>query len=212
MPMEKGARAFIGSEERLENLVADHRGGQRQISAGETLGQTEKIGRYVFVGGDDHFPEPAKGDEDLIENQMDAVFATELGDAVHETGWLELHSRRALDGRFENDASGLAGLLGEQRTQGVETRFGVRFAKLACPFAAEWRGKMLGWKTPRTKPLVEKPAIAHRHRAKRITVIRSSEADDAAFFRAAFELPELKRHFQRDLDRIGTIVAVEDLS
>src|SRR5207253_1187121 len=65
--VKKRALALVGAEKRGENLLARERRGQRQVAAGQPLGEAEKIGRHALVGADEHRAEPAERDEHLVE-------------------------------------------------------------------------------------------------------------------------------------------------
>ena len=209
VPVEERPAAGVRTEEGGVDLLARERGRERQVARGQPLREAEKIRRHSLLRANEHRAEPAEGDEDLVKDQMDPVLAAEGRHCQGKPRRLQPHPGRPLDGRLENQAGRAVRLGLEEDAEGPQARFGVGQADPAIPFAAFGGGEMGRGEAPGPETLMEKPAVAYRHRPEGVAMVAASQPDDPALFRSAGELPILEGKLECDLDGPGAVVAEE---
>ena len=67
------AAFVIRAEERVVDCVVGHRRGHRQVAAGESFAQAQKIGHDVLLLAGEHRARAAQADGDFVGNQEHVV-------------------------------------------------------------------------------------------------------------------------------------------
>ena len=80
MTVEKGLESIEGAEKTAENLICGERGRKGQVSAGDALGNAQKIGFYVFFIAGKHVACPSETGCHFIGNQENIVFPGDLSE------------------------------------------------------------------------------------------------------------------------------------
>src|SRR5689334_6711948 len=102
--MEEGLAFRWFAEEGVEDFLSRECRGQREITAGDPLGDAHQIRLHVFVFAGEHLAGAAEADGDFVADEQGAAAIAQLANAAEEAGWLDDHSGRALDNRL--DANG----------------------------------------------------------------------------------------------------------
>ena len=99
--MQKSARDIVVIE-RAVNGVARQHTRQRQITAGQTFGQTNKIGqdRSLFIR--EHRPRPPEAGHDFIRDQMHAVLIAQRTCIAQIICVIDAHAGSTLHQRLHN--------------------------------------------------------------------------------------------------------------
>ena len=190
--VEKGPPARIGAEKGRVDLLPRQGGGEREIAGGESLGQAEEVRRDSFGGADQHRAQASEGDEDPRPR----------------SGGLQIPGRA---GRHRRDEAGRR----RRRMPAAPCTDGSRIKHAVCPAfvppaggagrraqagTAIGRphagrpvpgrpGRKMGsaGKHQGRKQVVEKTAVAHRHRSERVFAVIALEPMpiDAALLRPA---------------------------
>src|SRR5207244_6597380 len=86
VPVEEGLLRFEGAEEALVDRVCRDGRGERQVSAGESLGEAEDVRDDLLLLGGEQAPGAAEPRGHLVADEQDAVVAAGLGDAAQVPG------------------------------------------------------------------------------------------------------------------------------
>ena len=103
--MKKGLALGVAAQKGLPDLVGRQRGGQRQVAAGQALGQAQQVGRHSFLFAGEHRAGAAEADRHFVGNQQHVVppgqlaHAAQIAARVHEHAGRRLHQRLDHDGR-----------------------------------------------------------------------------------------------------------------
>ncbi len=177
------------TEEGREDPFRRERGGERQVAAGESLGEAEKIGNDLFVLAGEHFSGATKSGHHFIENQEHAGSVAFLAKFAEHPGWPEPHPGGALEEGFDHDGGHIAV---------VKTGERVEFGGGGNPG---------NWKFMASDSFVECSDAAEARCAKRVAMIGSIKRNKPGPLRVTFVLPKLHRHFHRGLDGCGSVIA-----
>ena len=104
-------------------------GGEAQGAAREGFPYAEDVGRDVGVVSGKKSSSPSEARGDLIENQRNPVFLSEIVHAAEEFGRVEPHSTRALHNGFENDRGRLLFMTEEGGLEGRPVGVVARLAE-----------------------------------------------------------------------------------
>ncbi len=104
--MKKRLELGVLPEERLEDLCGRQRGGQRQVTGCQALGQRHEIRRHVFLFAGKHRSRPAEPGHDLIGDQQRAALVADLSQFRQQAARPQSHPCRSLDQRFDTDRCG----------------------------------------------------------------------------------------------------------
>src|SRR5204862_4367263 len=80
--VEEGLELLELAEKALVDLLRRQGGGQRQVAAGDALGQAEQVGRDVLLLAGEHRAGAAEAGGHLVEDEQDVVAVAELADAA----------------------------------------------------------------------------------------------------------------------------------
>ena len=69
VPVKESFEMFVVAEKRREDSLGGKRRRQRQITAGNALGDTENIRRHAGMVAREHFSGAAKAGGDLVDNE-----------------------------------------------------------------------------------------------------------------------------------------------
>ncbi len=92
----------VAPEKRVVDLVGGERGGDRQVPAGQPLGEAQKIRRHPFALAREQRARAAEAGGHLVENQQRAVLAARRGRAREKSLRQHEHAGRRLHARLED--------------------------------------------------------------------------------------------------------------
>ena len=167
--VEEGAELLVRAEEALVDPLGGERGGQRQVAAGDALGQAQQVGRDALVLAGEH-PSRCGRSRSPPRRRSAArrggrtARAPRAGSPsrVHE------HARGALHQRLDDHRRDLALVLRERArsmSRGV-ARLGLSVSNSSGRYSR-----------------VEQVDPADRHRADRVAVVGVAQADEARALR-----------------------------
>ncbi len=136
--MEKAARQRVVVKRGVDRVGGHHRG-QRQIAAGQALGQTQKIGSDAGLLVREEGAGATEADHDLVADQMDAVAVARFAGQAQIMRIVHDHPAGPLHQRFDDERGQgfmVCGQIGVQRRRRARRHVG---ASLARPGGAEIR-------------------------------------------------------------------------
>ncbi len=66
----------------IDDALVDQDAADRRVAAAEALGHGEEVGRHAVLGAGIHMTGAAHADNDLVEDQQDAVTVADLAQAL----------------------------------------------------------------------------------------------------------------------------------
>jgi hypothetical protein len=194
--VEEGALLVRGAEEALVDPLGRQRRRQRQVAAGEALGEAHQVGRHVLLLTGEHRPGAAEAGRHLVADQQHAEAVAELACLAQEAGRVDEHPGGALDERLDDQRRDLFLVAGEHPLQ-VGGVAGL---------------DRVSGEEQRPVGRVEEVDAADRDRADRVAVVGLAHVRERgpAPVLATTLLLELEGHLERDLDRGRPCFGVED--
>ena len=177
------------AQKSLEDALRGERGGEREVAAGEPLGEAQKIGNDSFVLAGEHFSGAPEAGHHLVENQKHTRRIAFFPKFAQHSAWPEAHPGRSLDQGFDHHRRHIAI---------VETGERLEFGGRGNP----GDGKLVA-----RDGFVERTDAAEARRAERVAVVGAIKGHKPRPLGRALVLPELHRHFHRRLDGCGSVVA-----
>ncbi|MNJ20615.1 hypothetical protein D3C77_149500 [compost metagenome] len=199
--MEEGAQGRVVVVERAVYLVGGQAGSQRQVAAGQGLGQAEEVGTDAGLLTREHRAGAAESHGDFVMDQVDAVAITGLAQQLEVHRMVHAHAAGALDQRLDDHGGDRGMVLGQGLLHGGEHVARVFFP--AHAFRAQVAIRAWHLEGIEQQGLVgfgEQRYIADRHRGDGFAVVAVAQGDEALFLRLAFVQPVVKAHFQRDFN------------
>ena len=185
---------LIFAEEGRVDLLGRQGRGERQIAAGDALGEAQEIGRDRLLLAREHRPGAAEAGRDLVADEEHVVLGAELARGAQEAGRLQQHAGGALHQRLDDERGEL-----------------VRRARRACCSSASIVGAHAQHvEEQRMEDLVEEIDAADADRADGVAVIGVGEREELLLLGAAALLLILEGDLERDLDGGRARVGVED--
>jgi hypothetical protein len=197
------------ADERGVDLLRRQRGRERQVAGGEPFREAEEIRDDAVNLGDGERTDPPEASEDLIEDEVHAMGAAEVGDGFHEARGLLDHPRGTLHPRLEDQAGRGGAVALQEALQRGQRGSGVRALDLAGTFGVDRGRESLRGEEPRIEAAVELGALADGHRPKGIAMVGAFHRDHPAFGGLADELPVLERELQGHLHGVAAVVGEE---
>ena len=108
MAVEEGPELLELAEEPLVHALGGQRGRERQVAAGDALGEAEEVGRDAFVLAGEHPPRAAEAGGHLVEDQQHAVAVAELADLAQVALGMDQDAGGALHERLHDHGGDLA--------------------------------------------------------------------------------------------------------
>ena len=126
----RGRRSLLlgGAEEGLVDALGGERRRERQVAAGQALGEAEQVGRDALLLAGEHRAGAAEAGRDLVADQQHAVRVAELAHGAQVAGRVDEHPGGALDERLDDHRGDLLLVRGEDRARG----------RPASPGSAAW--------------------------------------------------------------------------
>ncbi|MNC84557.1 hypothetical protein D3C83_01130 [compost metagenome] len=210
--MEKSPRHVVVVE-RLVDGVARHYARERQVAAGDALGQQQKIRRDAGLLVGEETAGAAEAGHDLVGDQVHLVTVAERPRPPQVFRVVHRHAARPLHQRLDDQCRGLAVMPLEVLFESPRAAHGVVARRLpllrqppvgACHLAALHDERRIG--------VLEEGDVGHRQRAERLPVIAAGEADEAGLGRPSRVAPVMKAHLERDLDRGRAVARIEAMA
>ena len=143
MGVQEAARHFIVVE-RLVNVVARQGNGQRQVTSGYALGQTQDVRADIRLFACQKTPGAAESDRYFVGDQMHIVAIAQLSDFAQKTRVVHGHAASGLNQGFDNEGCRVGMLCGQIRLQRTRGPPGNVFGFLAGAGIAPIRRSSLG--------------------------------------------------------------------
>ena len=182
---------------------------EREITARQPFREAQEVGHHGLGLAGGQGAEATEAGEDLVEDEVDAVVAAEVGDGRDEARGLLDHAGGALHARLQDEAGQALAALREQPGERLERGRAVRARDAAGALGMRGRGQAMDGEEPGFEAGVEGPAVSQGHRAEGVAVVGAREGRDLAALQAAGELPVLEGELERDLDGVGAVVGEE---
>ena len=150
------------AEERVVHGLGRERRGERQVAAGDALGDAHQVGRDVLLLAGEHRARAAEADRDLVADQQHAELVAQLAHRPQVALRVHEHPGRALDERLDDHRGDpLAVRLEQPPHVGRVAGLGV-----------------VGLEQQPPERGVEQVDAADRHRADRVAVVGVAQADE----------------------------------
>ena len=210
VPVEERLELVVRGQKGRKYLVGRERGGQRQIPAGEALGDAEDVRADTGVPAGEHPAGTAEPGRHFVADQQDAVPLRQLAQRLDVFDGMIPHARGALHQRLDDDR-------GQFGVGVADLRLGLRLRRDQGVLRgqAALKAEDVGWRQPerigqqRLVEMVEQFRITDADRAQRIAVVGFDQRRESRPSGLAPELPILKRQLERDLGRSRPGVRIE---
>ena len=192
--------------ERLVDFVAREHAGQRQVAAGDALGEAQQVGRDVGLLACEQRPGAPEAGHHLVGDQQHLVLRAQRARAAQERRMVEAHAAGALHQRLDHHRGDLVVLVGEQLLQrlGRGRRAVDAGVVMVLRVPAREGGHERGTQERRIR-LAEDRDVGHAQGPERLPVVSALESDEAVLPRASAVRPVMRRHLERDLHRRGAV-------
>ncbi len=171
--------AFRSLHERIEQVVGDQHRAHGNRAVGQALGAGEDVRRHVPALGGEGFADTAEAGDDLIEDQQNAVFGSDLTQPLQIANWRQDHPGRA--GHWLDDHRGdvLRTMQRHQPLQLIGALHAMLRQALAEGVALQIEGvrQVIDARQHRAEGAAVVGHAAHRHAAETDAVIGQLAAD-----------------------------------
>ena len=103
------------AEEALVDALGRERRGERQVAAGQPLGEAHEVGRDALLLAGEHRARAAEAGRDLVADEEDAELVAQLADGAQVAVGVDVDAGRALHERLDDDRRDAVAVLVEQR-------------------------------------------------------------------------------------------------
>src|ERR1700733_7404058 len=208
--MQERVELHILVVERLVHRLGRQHRRQRQVAAGQSLGQAHEVRTDArLLAGEQRTGAP-EAHRDLVRDQVHLVAVAGRAQQRQVHRVVHAHAGRALHQRLDDHRAALVRVRGERGLHVGEAPPRILLAALARgPLVAVRRGYGDDVHEQRAVDLLVELDVAHGERAERLAVIAVGERDEAALGAAAAVAPVVEAHLQRDFDRGGAVVGIE---
>ncbi len=210
MGVQKRAQCWVVVVKGVVHVIGGDARCQRQITAGQRLGQAQEIRSDVGLFAGKHGPGAAEAHGDLVMNQVHAIPVAGLAQQLEVDRVVHAHAACALNQRLDDHRRDAVVMLGQGLLHHREHRAGVLFPAHAFgPVIAVGARHLDGVHQQRFVGFGEEWHVTDCHRCHGLAVVAVGQSDEAFFVRLAAIEPVMKAHFQRDFDAGRTVVSVE---
>src|SRR6185312_8997863 len=194
-------RAGLVRADRVRDVAAAQRRGQRDVAAGERLANTHDVGADARVVGGEQLPGAAEPGGNLVEDQQDVVAVADRTQVNEIPRVVEPHAPRALHDGFDDHGGQLVGVFGQLLFEHLAVGGVVFTGYLGRELLA---GQDVG--PQRVHPALW---VAHAHRGEGVAVVAAAPGHQPVLVASADAAPVLQRHLDGHLDRYRAGVAEE---
>ena len=131
---ERACSSSNGAEEALVDALGRERRGERQVAAGQALGEAHEVGRHALLLAGEHRARAAEAGRDLVADQEHAVLVAEAPHLAQVAARVQTDAGGALDERLDDHRRDPLAVLGQQS----------RRASAASPGSAWWLSNSSG--------------------------------------------------------------------
>ncbi len=192
--VEEALELVEGAEEALVHALARQRRGEREVAAGDALGERHEVGRDALLLAGEHRARPSEARGHLVADQEHAVAVAELAHRPQVALGVDEDPGGALHERLDDHGGELVAVLHHQALHVRDV------ARLSLPRVEQQR----------PVERVEQVDPADGHGADGVAVVAVLQADEAGAPPLAALVMPLIGHLQRDLVGRRSVVGVED--
>ena len=196
-----------------EHVVGGEHDGERQVAAGDALGEQQEIRPDAgLLAGEEAAAAPA-ADGDLVGHQVHPVAVAQLAGEAQVFGVVHHHARGALHQGFDDHGGGFKGVLGEVGLEGGGGAAGHVGGGLAgLGVAGVGAGHAAAAAHQRGVGVAEDRHVGDGQGAHRLAVVAAGEADETVLARLAVVAPVVGAHLEGDLGGRGAVGGVEGVA
>jgi hypothetical protein len=151
--VEERAELLVLAQKPLVHRLRGERGGERQVTAGNSLGQAHQVGRHSLVLGGEHSSGAPEPSGHLVEDEQRLVAIAQLAYRTQVALGMDQHARGALHQGLHDHGRQLAAVPDQQTLEGCRVP-GLGLERL---------------EQERVVDRVEQVDPAHRHRPESVT-------------------------------------------
>ena len=208
--VQEGAQGRVVVVERAVHLFGGQAGGQRQVAAGQGLGQTEEVRADAGLFTGEHGAGAAETDGDFVMDQVHAIAVAGFAQQLEVHRVVHAHAAGTLDQRLDNHCRDRVVILGQGLLHGGEHGARVFFPAHAFGAQVAIRAWYLdGVEQQGFVGFGEQRHVAHRHRGHGFAVVAVGQGHEALLVRLTAVEPVVKAHLQRHFDAGGPVIGVE---
>ncbi|RMU89864.1 hypothetical protein ALP20_05453, partial [Pseudomonas coronafaciens pv. coronafaciens] len=210
MRVQKRAQGRVVVIERVVHVVCGHAGRQRQIAAGQRLGQTQEIRANAGLLTGEHGAGTAKANGNFIVDQVHAIAVAGFAQQLEIHRVIHAHAASSLNQGLDDHCRDTGVVLGEglfHRGKHIPRMLFPAHAFRAVIAVRAWH--LDGVQQQRLVGFGKQRHIADRHRRHGFTVVAVGQGDEAFLLWLAAIEPVVKAHLQRNFYARRTVVGVE---